>query len=977
MQFSYFTGGITNTFLNSAITVEQAVEIIRSTLFKDRIEEIRRTEKQREQDNLKKKLDYFTFSGEFKERKEDGLIKHSGFICIDFDDLQQLVYIREKLIKDPFTHLLFTSPTGTGLKVVVKIDPENHIGAYFWLEGYYDRTYGLKIDEKCKDVPRACFVSWDPECFYNAESLSPEMPSEELKLDYSTGELLEEREKLPEDKEKQKKVVIAYIKKLESMKKDITADYKDWVDIAFCFSVFGEDGRELFHRVSKLNEKYKPQDADYKFTNAIKTSRFKTPAKFFAICKTYGVTIQRIRQAGAARAEGVAVDYDSEWEYKANRTTLDLDESQKKSVHKYRVVEVGAMYYEVDKFHVEIKEVTLKAFSNFIIRPLFLVTSKTDSKRVIEIENIYGVRKAVDIPTDAFTSKTDFDKFIERQGNFLFTVKSPPFTLLKVKIYEQTMEAEEVKTLGWHRDAQAFFWANGAYKDGKFFPINDYGIVTLSSETMEDGEPKVKKRHFFLPAMSDIYREADDMYETEKRFIFIKRPDVTFKDWSAQFYRTHSENGILGMTFYISALFSDFIYGKLKFFPHLFLFGVPRSGKSTMGWSISYMFGIAQNPFQLNAGTHVGLARLLASFRNGIIWEDEYNNNDIDDKKYQLLKGAYDRTGHTKGLMDNSNKTTTTPTNSSSVISGQQLPTRDNGALFTRTILLPFNKTEFTEEERDNLRKLQEIEQKGLSHITSHISTFFRKKVEENFMAEFEATIKEFQPLLEGINDSRIVQNTMVPVTIYKLTADKLVYPFTYLELKTFAAKAIRDQYRLISHSKETSVFWDMMMFMLAQNMIKEKEDYVVKPLNFIRVTKGGESKEVALDETTRVLYLRMAKVHPLYMKLHREQTGKVGMDKNSLLHYLQNLACYLGSNDSFRFGEYVTSCYIFNADMLTKDGYDFERHIEDLTKPEDPKKPEQSKIPKEKKSGKNEDKKAKEDASDMPQESDGEDLPF
>jgi hypothetical protein len=920
MQFSYFQGGIKNTSKSNLVDIPRALQIIQSDQHKETVERIRSLTDESAKKVLKSTLAYFTFSGQFNARKLEGLVKHSGFICVDFDHLQQLDYIKEKLVTDPYTHMLFVSPGGEGLKIVVKIDPEEHLNSFFWLEGYYDRTYGLKLDPSCKDIPRPCFVSYDPDCFYNADSQTPAIPKD---VDLETGEVLESP-KVPESKGKLIKLVEAYVKKIEDTKTDITAEYSDWLVVCFCLATFGEEGRDYFHRVSKLNEKYSLSDCNYKFDNAIKTSRFTTPAKFFTICKSYNLKIKAIKIVAAARAEGADIDENSEWQYMDMRfkSLMDLDDVQKKSVRQYRMAEVNNRYYHASKYDEKSMIISMEPFSNFIIRPLFLIKSKTDPKRIIEIENEDGEKITLDVPTDAFTSLAEFNKFIEGQGNFLFTVKAPPFTLLKIKIYKQTREAEEVKVLGWHKDG-AYIFANGGFKHGKFYPTDDYGILTLPRKADSDDEEDQKVKRYFLPAMSDIYKDADDTYEDEKKFVYIRRPDVTFEGWAKQFHLVHKDNGMIGMLHYISALYSDFIFSKYRWFPHLFLFGVPQSGKSTLGWSLSYMFGQAQTPYNLNQGTIVALARKFANFRNSMVWCDEFNNNEIDDKKYQLLKGAYDRAGHQKGEMK-SERNTSTPVRSCGIISGQNLPMRDNAALFTRCNLLQFLKGTHTQEEADNLKVLQTMEQKGLSHITAPLM-LFREKVENEFEATFEGTMKEFNPLLSEVS-TRMVQNIVVLAAMYKITADRLKYPFGYEELKKFIIKNAKDQHRLIATSKETSVFWDLVMFMLAQNMIKDKEDFKVQHLNSVRVSENGQMVEKQFAETTAVLYLRLSKAHPLYLKLHREQHNKIGMDRNSLLHYLTSLPSYIGSNDKIRFDTHVTNAYLFNHDMLAKEGYDFLR---------------------------------------------------
>jgi hypothetical protein len=125
------------------------------------------------------------------------------------------------------------------------------------------------------------------------------------------------------------------------------------------------------------------------------------------------------------------------WKYEVKGEATALNKVQLQSIRKYRIVEIGAMYYEIEKSNTLEKRISLRPFSNFIIRPL--VKLKNQSKCVIGIENVYGVKRTVEISLKVFASKYQFGMFIESQGNFLFITKNPPFLLLKVKIYEQIL----------------------------------------------------------------------------------------------------------------------------------------------------------------------------------------------------------------------------------------------------------------------------------------------------------------------------------------------------------------------------------------------------------------------------------------------------------------------------------------------------------------------------------------------------------
>lgn len=130
-------------------------------------------------DSLKKKLPSIMFCGQFGKREIKGLVMHSGFICLDFDkfpDLDTLTTWKESLQTDDYTYSIFTSPSGYGLKCIVRIPqpiPFNNTyvihKAYFrGLQAYYDCPY---FDPNMFDVSRICFESHDPELIINHDSL--------------------------------------------------------------------------------------------------------------------------------------------------------------------------------------------------------------------------------------------------------------------------------------------------------------------------------------------------------------------------------------------------------------------------------------------------------------------------------------------------------------------------------------------------------------------------------------------------------------------------------------------------------------------------------------------------------------------------------------------------------------------------------------------------------------------------------------
>lgn len=152
-----------------------------------------------------------------KTRKKEHFLHTERFI-VDIDHLSghgiDGGQITSLLQNDPRVELLFQSPGGDGLKVLFKIekplaDPAYYAAFYkaFCLD--LDRKYqlGAALDHRTYDVSRCCFVSHDPDAYYNAQA-EPIDPQEHsnmedlLQLDGINREI-KEREKQHREEKKE------------------------------------------------------------------------------------------------------------------------------------------------------------------------------------------------------------------------------------------------------------------------------------------------------------------------------------------------------------------------------------------------------------------------------------------------------------------------------------------------------------------------------------------------------------------------------------------------------------------------------------------------------------------------------------------------------------------------------------------------------------------------------------------------------
>ena len=171
-KFSYFKAPIKNTTPLDTITLFDMYTFIRDVTFAHKTEELRVIKDNKEAKQYKAaNFDYVTFSGTFSKREVKSLIKHSGLMTIDLDELSNLEEVKQQLLNDEYfeTELLFTSPSGDGLKWIVSIDlmKATHLDYFRGIENYLLIKYNLKVDKSGKDISRACFVPHDRNCYIN------------------------------------------------------------------------------------------------------------------------------------------------------------------------------------------------------------------------------------------------------------------------------------------------------------------------------------------------------------------------------------------------------------------------------------------------------------------------------------------------------------------------------------------------------------------------------------------------------------------------------------------------------------------------------------------------------------------------------------------------------------------------------------------------------------------------------------------
>lgn len=199
-----------------------------------------------------------TVSGVFSQRNKDGLLEHSGFMSIDFDNVEDA----KGVDKDPYTYACVKSVSGNGYFLIVKVDPEMHLESFRWLSEYYYKTYGLMLDEAPKSKASLRFASYDPDLVINKKSKQSKVKKREKKKPKGLPLALTGDE------------IGGLITEAVQGGINICEDYSDWLNVGFALaSNMGETGRAYFHHLSGVSPKYKVSATDRQYNACLKGQR--------------------------------------------------------------------------------------------------------------------------------------------------------------------------------------------------------------------------------------------------------------------------------------------------------------------------------------------------------------------------------------------------------------------------------------------------------------------------------------------------------------------------------------------------------------------------------------------------------------------------------------------------------------------------------------------------------------------------------
>lgn len=518
-------------------------------------------------------------------------------------------------------------------------------------------------------------------------------------------------------------------------------------------------------------------------------------------------------------------------------------------------------------------------WSNFTLKPLFHIKDDIRPIRLFEICNADSQREIIELDMEVFTSAKSLRKKLLGIGNYTWLAGEEPLIQLQRYLAKATETAIEIKQLGWQ--PQGFYcFCNGAFEENAWHPVDSMGIVRL------------KAGNFYLPAMSQIYKDSRELYVNERKFCHLGQSDISLNDYFAKIIAVFGDNAVIALCFYIATLFRDIIKPQVHCFPLLNVFGPKGSGKTELAETLMTFFAADNEPLNIETATIPAISDSAASVSNALVHIDEYKNG-IDIKKIEMLKDFWGGFGRSKMNMDKDKKREQARVDCGIILTGQEMPTADI-ALFTRLIYLTCERQHHSQEERERFTDLLQFRQKGATHITLQIL-----KHREQFKTNFCNAIKQAETdvrtrLGEQKPTDRIEKNWTVLLAAFLSLEDLLDFPFQYDRLLNLCVNGIVRQDKLCAKTDELSRLWDIISSAHQKGIFVYDQNYVIRAKNRMKITKDKGKEELTFTPPRRILMIRKDSMLNTYRQLGKQMDEKL-LPSESILHYLQNTPEYYG----------------------------------------------------------------------------------
>lgn len=545
------------------------------------------------------------------------------------------------------------------------------------------------------------------------------------------------------------------------------------------------------------------------------------------------------------------------------------------------MMEEFGFYQEGNCYYGASKDADKVRWSNFCLRPLFHIKDDIRPLRLFEIKNSDpdSQSELIELDMDALTAVRSFRKKLLGTGNYDWKMGEDELKKLTAYLAKDTPSAKQIKQMGHQREG-FYAFSNGVLDEEtlEWIPIDEMGIVKVSAGT------------YYLPALSQIYRDSTELYVNERKFYCEAVHPLTQSQYFEKVIGVFGNNAKISLCFYVGSLFADVIRASNVRIPILNLFGPISTGKSMHATALMCLF--YKNPRPVAAGdtSLPALAEAVASVSNALVHIDEYANS-LPLQKIEFFKNLWDAVGRVRINMDLDKKREQAHVDSAVILTGQEIPAIDP-ALYSRLVHLVHEKSTFTSEEKERFDDLTDVCENGPTYITLQLL-----KHREEFIAKWgDAYKKASMDMSHGIRNEenivdRIRKNWTVIMAVYLASEDFVEYPYDYSDLLDLCVEGVKHQNKMSSAVDEVARFWHFISAAFQTGKIRKDEAFKISSKERIRLVSSGEIK---FEGGRSVLMIRKEYMMVTYAQMGRSVEEKV-LPMESMVRYLQLSDEYIG----------------------------------------------------------------------------------
>lgn len=536
----------------------------------------------------------------------------------------------------------------------------------------------------------------------------------------------------------------------------------------------------------------------------------------------------------------------------------------------------------------DVYKIWFHPITNFHIEILQIMEDEKESQYLLRIENIKKRARTFHTSTDLLLTSGNLKKAILGKGDYLYVgnEREADFERLTRMLLGQMGDGQKIDVLGWQHDTRVY-------------AMND-ALITTKGEVLrydEFGSTQIEGKHYYVPSANKVFARSPYKYVPQKRFRYIQN-DITFEQLAALFVTVHREHGMIGLVFVVACIFSSKIFAYHGFFPMVFLYGEPSTGKSHMSKVMQHFFGDRQEAMQITGkSTDKAKIRKFAQFVDALVVLEEFSNS-IGDNGFQWLKGLNDRNGYERGTIDSNFGTDNVPITSGVILTGNDYP--QNDALLTRLVVIEMLKNDFTPAEQQKFGELSEMMERGYSGVLRELMRH-RDAFDAEYKRHYKEALKTMTGALtlRGVTLERMVQNPSILLGVYTFFDGLIKWPMTLEQFTGALTEAMVTQNDKRDTGGDVAKWWAAIAAAIKQEDLMPGEDYKI----------DGDH-----------LYIRFGDCFEQYSIYIQKMTRSPGLVAATMRTKLEKSTAFIELVKSTKFSGINTSAYKFSLSAIGKE---------------------------------------------------------